>query len=153
MITGSCPHRSESSPLNTKAISLVLQNYFPTNPNLTKACVDNSAPLLSMMDACQKAAGRRFPNFIAVDFYQVWLYSYDRIYKLLIYGSLLRIYLESSEGKKKNLVIACGMLLQRSDGGGAPEAVDQANGQLTCGCASIAYCKVNLLAFDARIRF
>lgn len=73
MIAGSCPNRVESSPMNTTTKSLVLQNYFHTNPNQTTACVDNSAPLTGMMKTCYEAAGKRWPNFIAVDFYQVFL--------------------------------------------------------------------------------
>lgn len=83
MVAGSCPSRAESSPMNTKTISLVLQNYFPTNPNASEACADNSSPLTSMMQTCYEADGKRWPNFIAVDFYQVlgFLYSLCKFFQ------------------------------------------------------------------------
>ncbi|XP_072998376.1 PI-PLC X domain-containing protein At5g67130-like [Typha latifolia] len=101
MQAGSCPNREESSPMNTTSKSLVLMNYFKTNPNLTAACADNSEPLLSMLTTCHDLSKKRWANYIAVDFYM------------------------------------------RSNGGGAPEATDVANGHLVCGCDDITFCKAN----------
>lgn len=71
MKAGSCPSRAESPAMNTKSRSLVLVNYFHSAPNRSQACADNSAPLLAMMKTCHDASGNRWPNFIAVDYYQV----------------------------------------------------------------------------------
>ncbi|PPD75799.1 hypothetical protein GOBAR_DD27268 [Gossypium barbadense] len=70
MVSGSCPNRAESPVMNTKSRSLVLVNYFPDRPDITQACKHNSAPLISMVKTCYTAAGNRWPNFIAVDFYK-----------------------------------------------------------------------------------
>ncbi|KAH7374012.1 hypothetical protein KP509_17G083600 [Ceratopteris richardii] len=67
---GNCSNRDESEALNSRNRSLFLINYFPTFPNQDKACIYNSAPLLKMLSLCYNAAGRRWPNFVAVNFYK-----------------------------------------------------------------------------------
>lgn len=88
MQAGLCLSRGESPPMNTTTRSLVLINYFPDRPDLTQACKYNSAPLMSMVNTCREAAGKRWPNFIAVDFYKVnsprlWyaIYQYEMSYR------------------------------------------------------------------------
>ncbi|KAJ9537761.1 hypothetical protein OSB04_030494 [Centaurea solstitialis] len=108
MKNGSCPNRAESVAMNTKSRSLVLMNHFPDTPDYIDACELNSAPLITMINTCYNASGKRWPNFIAVDFYK------------------------------------------RSDGGGAPAAVDLANGELVCGCNNIYLCKAKMSFGDCK---
>nr|GEY18353.1 PI-PLC X domain-containing protein At5g67130-like [Tanacetum cinerariifolium] len=70
MKNGSCPNRAESSPMNTTYRSLVLLNHFTDTPDFIDVCKHNSAQLIDMMNTCYDAAGKRWPNFIAVDFYK-----------------------------------------------------------------------------------
>lgn len=68
---GSCPNRAESSPLNDKSKSLVLVNYFRSVPIKPITCEDNSGELINMIHTCYGAAGNRWANFVAVDYYKV----------------------------------------------------------------------------------
>ncbi|XP_017214955.1 PI-PLC X domain-containing protein At5g67130 [Daucus carota subsp. sativus] len=70
MEAGNCPNRGESSPLNDTSKSLVLVNYFRTVPLKLLACGENSDDLIDMLYTCYTAAGDRFANFVAVDFYK-----------------------------------------------------------------------------------
>uniref|UniRef100_M8CGM1 PI-PLC X domain-containing protein n=2 Tax=Triticinae TaxID=1648030 RepID=M8CGM1_AEGTA len=69
LVVGACPKRAESKPMDSKGQSLVLLNFFTTNPSQSWACVNNSAPLISKLRACYDASAKRWPNYIAVDFY------------------------------------------------------------------------------------
>ncbi|KAK9111147.1 hypothetical protein Scep_018666 [Stephania cephalantha] len=70
MKAGSCPNRAESSPMGDKTKSLILVNYFQSIPLKEMACIDNSKDLLYMLHTCQSAAGNRWANFVAVDYYK-----------------------------------------------------------------------------------
>lgn len=70
LVAGSCTNRAESKNLSSKAQSLVLENFFPDQPSVPKACVDNSDQLLNILSVCRQAAGNRSANFLAVDFFQ-----------------------------------------------------------------------------------
>lgn len=71
MDAGRCPNRGESSPLNDKSKSLVLVNFFGSIPLKDLSCEDNSADLINMLNTCSGAAGNRWANFVAVDYYKV----------------------------------------------------------------------------------
>ncbi|XP_059447608.1 PI-PLC X domain-containing protein At5g67130-like isoform X2 [Corylus avellana] len=66
----SCLNRGESASLNDKTKSLVLVNYFPSIPIKEITCKDNSLDLLNKLQTCYIAAGNRWANFVAVDFYK-----------------------------------------------------------------------------------
>lgn len=86
MKAGSCPHRKESQPLNSRTASLFLQNYFPTYPVEEDACKEHSTPLAEMVGTCYKAAGNLLPNFLAVNFYMVLkCYLQERSFSLISY--------------------------------------------------------------------
>ena len=72
--SGSCPNRAESSPLNDKSKSLVLVNYFRSAPLKPITCDDNSGGLVDMLQTCHNAAGNRWANYVAVDYYKVELW-------------------------------------------------------------------------------
>ncbi|GER51357.1 PLC-like phosphodiesterases superfamily protein [Striga asiatica] len=143
MIRGICRNRAESSSMNTRTRPLVLMNYFLTNPNISEACADNSADLVAMLDTCYASSGRRWPNFIAMkvvssdDANRRTFHTHGNTVAFgfqLAATSTVSESIGQHEGPAVNL---------RSDGGGAFEAIDEANGHLTCGCNSIAYCRAN----------
>ncbi|XP_068501919.1 PI-PLC X domain-containing protein At5g67130-like isoform X2 [Phaseolus vulgaris] len=67
---GRCLHRKESSALDDKSRSLVLINYFRTFPLKPITCEDNSGGLIDMLQTCHDAAGNRWANYVAVDYYK-----------------------------------------------------------------------------------
>lgn len=82
---GSCPNRKESKPLNSKSVSLFLQNYFPTIPDQSQACKEHSVTLVDLVNSCYKAAGNVMPNFVAVNFYMVLNFNSKDIAIHIIY--------------------------------------------------------------------
>ncbi|CAH9084381.1 unnamed protein product [Cuscuta europaea] len=70
MKDGECTNRAESSVLTDTTKSLILVNFFGSAPLEPIACVQNSGHLLDMVGTCHAAAGNRWANFLAVDFYK-----------------------------------------------------------------------------------
>ncbi|KAI4366720.1 hypothetical protein MLD38_022561 [Melastoma candidum] len=67
---GNCRNRAESSPLDDKTKSLILVNFFSSVPIKEVTCHYNSGRLINMLETCHGAAGNRWANFIAVDYYK-----------------------------------------------------------------------------------
>ncbi|CAL0315250.1 unnamed protein product [Lupinus luteus] len=70
LVKGQCSQRKESSPLNDKTKSLVLVNHFQTVSLKAFTAKGNSKDIMDMLSTCYDAAGNRWANFVAVDFYK-----------------------------------------------------------------------------------
>ncbi|GAQ89545.1 hypothetical protein KFL_005340100 [Klebsormidium nitens] len=72
MDSASCPVRDNgSSGLSDRSKSLVLVNWFGDLEASSAACTDNQlVTLQAKLQACYAAAGSRWANFLAVDFFQ-----------------------------------------------------------------------------------
>ncbi|KAI4346701.1 hypothetical protein L6164_007574 [Bauhinia variegata] len=70
IMPGSCPKREESSSLDDRSKSLVLVNYFRSPPIKPITCGDHGSGLMNMLSTCYGAAGNRWANFLAVDYYK-----------------------------------------------------------------------------------
>ncbi|XP_030481677.2 PI-PLC X domain-containing protein At5g67130 [Cannabis sativa] len=70
MKAGSCPNRAESPALDDTSKRLVLVNYFESVPIKQTTCKHNSGDLINMIRTCYGAAGNRWANFVAVDYYK-----------------------------------------------------------------------------------
>jgi hypothetical protein len=71
MKQGICINRGGSSVMSDTTKALIVQNFFPNNPNPIEVCVDNSDALWNELSSCYSASGNRWSNFLAVDFYKV----------------------------------------------------------------------------------
>lgn len=71
LLNGSCVNRAESKNLTSKSQSLFLENFFPTIPSIPETCSVNSDRLSNMLNVCYEKAGKRWANFLAVNFYKV----------------------------------------------------------------------------------
>jgi hypothetical protein len=113
MQVGKCPNRAESSALNDKTKSLVLVNYFSSIPFKITACEHNSADLINMLRTCFGAAGNRWANFVAVDFYKVPSNFLPRLFHSFYLGRIIigwsLIPLLSKDKKKENINEGAGM--------------------------------------------
>ncbi|KAF8068511.1 hypothetical protein N665_1146s0005 [Sinapis alba] len=65
-----CSNRGESAQLNDKTKALVLVNHFSTVPVKLLCCEENSEHLIGTIETCYAAAGERWANFVAVNFYK-----------------------------------------------------------------------------------
>lgn len=90
MEAGNCSNRAESSPLDDKTKSLVLVNYFRSVPIKLSACVQNSEDLIDMLQTCYGASGNRWANFVAVDYYKVYIISSLRCNHRGLFGLSVR---------------------------------------------------------------